>query len=74
MQDFDAVDQQEFCSQDFHDLTRTSSQDLHSRDLQDLYFQDNQDCNSSTFKLRVEDNRDFSRTFLQDLRVTTTQD
>ena len=74
MQDFDAVDQQEFCSQDFHDLTRTSSQDLHSRDLQDLYFQDNQDCNSSTFKLRVQDNRDFSGTLPQDLCVTTTQD
>ena len=39
-----------------------------------MYFQDNQDCNSSTFKLRVQDNRDFSGTLLQDLCVTTTQD
>ena len=42
--------------------------------MQDLYFQDNQDCNSSTFKLRVQENRDFSGTLLQDLCVTTTQD
>ena len=39
-----------------------------------MYFQDNQDCNSSTFKLHVQENRDFSRTLLQDLCVTTTQD
>ena len=39
-----------------------------------MYFQDNQDCNSSTFKLRVQENRDFSGTLLQDLCMTTTQD
>ena len=67
VQDFDTDNQPQFCSQDFHDLTRTSSQDLPSRDLQDLYSQDNQDCDSSTFQLRVQDNQEFSGTLLQDL-------
>ena len=39
-----------------------------------MYFQDNQDCNSSTFKLRGQENRDFSGILLQDLCVTMTQD
>ena len=39
-----------------------------------MYFQDNQDCNSSSFKLHVQDIWDFSGTLLQDLYVTTTQD